>query len=179
MMWIFSQSVTRSILAAVALAMIAGCQSTEPSARHNAGKAAAGSSEQLPADGDHQHFTAEQAVGGDPCAVRLGNLVGAIFSYMAVNKRLPERLDEVAAYGDADVPIILSCPASGLPYVYNPNGLAAPGKTKRIIVYDASAAHSGNRWAIFMAPSLPGQAHSLEVLEVPEGVFRLYAPVGP
>ena len=56
-----------------------------------------------------------------------------------------------------DQPLVLSCPTSGLPYVYTPAGLVASGKSKRIIISDAAASHGGGaaRWCVIMAPSLP------------------------
>ena len=122
-------------------------------------------------------LTPDQAVATDPCAIRLHDIGGALLHYFAVNKRLPDRLEEVQSFGDADQPLQFTCPTSGKTYGYAPQGLILEGRKKRIIVFDQMAAHDGQRWCVFMAEEpRPGAAQSIEVLAVPEGVFRLYRP---
>ena len=121
--------------------------------------------------------TMDHAVASDPCAARLHAIAGAMLEYYAINKQLPKALDELTALKDLDEPIDLNCPASNLPYVYEPNGLEAPGGSKRIIVHDAAATHNGGRWCLLMAPLVPGAAPTMEVLLIPEPTFRVYLPL--
>ncbi len=122
-------------------------------------------------------LTPDEAVATDPCAMRLHDISGALLQYFALNKRLPDKLDDVKAFADAGEPLQLSCPASGKPYGYAPAGLVLEGRRKRIIVFDPTPAHDGQRWCVFMADDTrPGAAQSLEVLPVPEAVFHLYRP---
>ena len=65
---------------------------------------------------------------------------------------------------------------SGKPYVYDRAGLSAPGKDKRIILYDAEPSHNGTRYCLLMPTIHPGEAQSVEVMAVPESLFKLYKP---
>ena len=50
-----------------------------------------------------------------------------------------------------DGPIALdrfTCPASNKPYVYRPDGPPTPANDGQVIVFDATPAHLGYRWAI-------------------------------
>lgn len=124
-------------------------------------------------------LTPDQAVVTDPCAIRLHDIGGAILQYFALNKRLPDRLEDATTFADTDQPLQFTCPTSGKTYGYAPRGLVLEGRKKRIIVFDQMAAHEGQRWCVFMADDpRPGAAQSIEVLAVPEGVFRLYRPTG-
>jgi hypothetical protein len=89
----------------------------------------------------------------DPCAVRLHEISGLLLLYHARNGRFPDRLDELSPVGGPDAVPALVCPVSGLPYAYNPKGLAAAGKTGRVIVQDAEPVHSGLRWGIMTVES--------------------------
>ena len=59
----------------------------------------------------------------DPCALRLHDLSGLLLMYYAVNKHLPDRIDELATFADDTLPFKAECPESGRPYVYAPQGL--------------------------------------------------------
>jgi hypothetical protein len=124
-------------------------------------------------------MTPDEAVLSDPCAARLHDIEGALMLYYALNKRLPDNLDQLRSMADIDTPLDFTCPVSHLPYVYAPLGLIGPGKVKRIIVYDPTPAHNGNRWCILMAQQERADApQAVEVLSIPEAVFQTYLPVG-
>jgi hypothetical protein len=124
----------------------------------------------------HARLSPDEAVDSDPSAIRLHDIAGALLQYYALNKRLPDRLEDAAALADTDQPLQLTSPASGKPYGYVPQGLVLEGRKKRIIVFDP-APHQGQRWCVFIADQTrPGGAQSVEVLPVPEGVFGLYRP---
>jgi hypothetical protein len=112
----------------------------------------------------------------DPCATRLHELSGLLLTYYAVNKHLPDRLDELAPLIDADATFETTCPASGQPYVYVPSGLqSSSGGERYLILYDAVAAHGGLRWGIFVAPPHGGQPPATWVILMSDDVFRGYA----
>jgi hypothetical protein len=115
----------------------------------------------------------------DPCATRLHDLSGLLLTYYAVNKHLPDRLDELAPLADVDVPFETTCPASGRPYVYAPAGLQpSAGSDRSLVLYDAVPAHGGLRWGIFVAPPRNGQPPATWVILMSEEVFRGYVPRG-
>jgi hypothetical protein len=72
----------------------------------------------------------------------------------------------------------LTCPVSKLPYVYNAFGLANAEGTERVIIYDATPAHSGFRWAIsIIEPKDANAALVTKVIALPETQFHLTIPV--
>ena len=121
------------------------------------------------------HVSPDQLVLTDPSAIRLHDIGGAMLFYFAVNKRLPDKLEELRPYADGDVELNFTSPVSQQPYGYAPRGLIFEGRNKRIVAYDP-VAHNGKRWCIFMAVARPAEAQSIEVLELQDGVFRLYRP---
>ena len=115
----------------------------------------------------------------DPCATRLHELSGLLLTYYAINKHLPDRLDELAPLIDADATFETSCPASGEPYVYAPSGLqSSAGGERYLVLYDAVPAHGGLRWGIFVAPPHGGQPPATWVILMSEDVYRSYVPRG-
>jgi hypothetical protein len=115
----------------------------------------------------------------DPCATRLHELSGLLLTYYAVNKHLPDRLEELAPLIDADATFETTCPASGEPYVYAPSGLqSSAGGERYLVLYDAVPAHGGLRWGIFVAPPHGGQPPATWVILMSEDVFRGYVPQG-
>jgi hypothetical protein len=119
----------------------------------------------------------------DPCATRLHELSGLLLTYYAINKHLPDRLDELAPLLDVDVDsatdLDTTCPASGQPYVYVPSGLqSSSGGERYLVLYDAVPAHGGLRWGIFVAPPHGGQPPATWVILMSEDVFRGYVPQG-
>src|SRR5258707_7434411 len=94
--------------------------------------------------------TVEQALDSDPCSVRLQDIEGALVLSYAMNRQLPQQLQELRGVGGA--PLTLTCPTSGRPYLYSPRGLFSAGRSMKIIVWDDAPVHNGYRWCIFMAP---------------------------
>jgi hypothetical protein len=122
----------------------------------------------------NQPLSADEAIGTDPCEMRLQNVEAALLLYFSINRQLPANLADLVplASGDLD----LTCPASHQPYLYMKDGLIGAGSPKRIIVSDATPAHDGKRWCILMDPPTPGAALVLETREIPESVFHGYQP---
>jgi hypothetical protein len=120
--------------------------------------------------------------GTDPCAARLQDLCKPLFLYYATRgKRLPAQLEELKPFGDIDTPVELTCPTSGQPYAYSPNGLvttAAPtsSESTRLIVYDSTPAHNGSRKGIVIKVAGPGQAPTLYAVTLTETQFQTYLP---
>ncbi len=123
--------------------------------------------------------TVDHAVASDPCAAHLHDISGAMLLYYAVNRELPKSLDDLKSMADFDAPLDLNCPTSKETYTYVPGGLETPGKSKFIILHDASPAHGGGRWCILMEPAKGRAAPSMEVLLIPEPIFRGYLPIAP
>ena len=108
----------------------------------------------------------------DPCASRLHDICGHLLLYYAVNKRLPQDLDGLrAGIGSADVPP-LTCPVSGRDYLYHTAGLRVPGRSGRLVLYDASPAHSGMRWGIVIVGAGGAGPLSTRVILLPEERIR-------
>ena len=119
----------------------------------------------------------EQAAITDPCAVRLQDICGTMLLYYAVHRELPEKLEELQSLADVGAPLQFKCPVSGLPYVYIPDGLQSLGRTKRIVLHDATSVHDGNRWCVLCAPIKGGKAPYLEVIMMPDVLFHTYLPI--
>ena len=173
--WLSPAAMT-GLIALLLVVMLWGCQSQpQPVPR----------AQSLPTDSTPietptgRPLTPDEAVLSDPCAIQLHDISGALLMYYALHRRLPDQLDQITPLADIDTPLNFKCPVSHLEYLYSPTGLIAPGKSKRIIVYDAAPAHHGNRWCIVMAmQSREGAAQSMDVISVPEAVFRTYLPTG-
>jgi hypothetical protein len=164
-----SRSTGKGYVAIVALALLltlGGCR-TETAPRGNPLASASTRSTSVDADA---------AIQSDPCAARMHDIAGALLMYYALNQHLPERLEELSALDDIDSPKLeFTCPLSHMPYVYVPSGLRADGKSKVIILHDAAATHAGgSRWCILMPDTVVSPSRSMEVLQLPEGIFRLY-----
>ena len=122
-------------------------------------------------------LTPEQLSAVDPCAIRLQDITGAMLQFYVVNRHLPEKLEGVRTFSDFGAELQFTCPVSRQPYIYIPNGLQSAGRNKRIMLHDATAAHDGNRWCVLMAPIQSGKAPYLEVVLMPENLFRTYLPI--
>ena len=115
----------------------------------------------------------------DPCALRLHDLTGALLLYYFTYQRLPPSLDEANAAPGADAPVPLTCPASGLPYVYTVDGIQLPERHERVIVYDPMPAHYGGmRWAISLQDARDGAPMIAKVIALPESFFLFRPPTG-
>ena len=112
----------------------------------------------------------------DPSAARLHDISGQILMYYAVNKRLPDRLDELAAFADLGTEPSYVSPTSGKPYAYLPAGLVTPGQPRRLIVYEAALAAGAKRWGILMGEPQGDQPAAMWVVPLPDEVFKAYVP---
>jgi len=65
------------------------------------------------------------------------------------------------------------CPTSGLDYVYTSNGIFMPDRNVRVILYDASPAHSGIGWAVSILEPVPGQPLQTRVMATSGELFLL------
>jgi hypothetical protein len=158
-------------LAVVLLGSVIGCRTeTKPLGRAN-NPLATSSTQPVRIDPN-------VATQSDPCAARMHDVAGAMLMHYALNQKLPERLEELSAMQDVgSPPLEFTCPQSNMPYVYVPAGLRAEGRNKVIVLHDAAAVHAGaSRWCILMPEHVVASpaSKSLEVLQLPESVFRLY-----
>lgn len=106
----------------------------------------------------------------DACATRLQDLCGPLLLFYGQHHRLPNDLKELADEYDVGD---LTCPVSHLPYIYNPEGLRGNDPKVRIIIYDATPAHSGIRWGIGLVEAQPGVAPVAKVVAVPNQVIPM------
>lgn len=161
-----------TVICILTLAMIlTGCQTPKPQ------KSASGNPPMIDepsAPVDTRKLTPAQLAVVDPCAIRLQDITGAILQFYVVNRHLPEKLEELRTVIDPGAELPVTCPVSHQPYVYTPNGLQSAGRNKRIVLNDAAASHDGNRWCVLMAPIQSGRAPYLEVVLMPEDLFRTY-----
>jgi hypothetical protein len=114
----------------------------------------------------------EQAVGSDPCSIRLGEIQDALVRYYAAKRELPQQLQYL--WSENGTGLQLTCPKSGHLYSYSREGLINPGRTMRIIVWDDAPVHDGYRWCVLMAIS-PAGGLALDIKPLPEAVFKTYA----
>ena len=106
--------------------------------------------------------------------MRLHDLSGTLLLFYFNNLRLPADLEELARVADE-----LTCPASGLPYAYNPTGirLAEQGRPDRyVVLYDASPAHANLRQAIIVREPDDAGTITSDVQALPERFFTLRRP---
>lgn len=103
----------------------------------------------------------------DPCAERLHDVCGQLLLYHSIHKRLPQTLNGLKAMNVGPMPQLI-CPVSGKPYVYNPIGLRIPGRSGRLVLYDAVACHAGMRWGILVEDSADGKPLTARVVLLPE-----------
>jgi len=143
-------------MALACLLLIAGCQGPEapgaaPAARANPPKTA-------PPDEN------------DACADQLHDLIGELLMYYTAHGALPDSLEELHRAGPG-APLALACPTSRTPYIYDPEGIPIPGLPGRLIVYDATPCHKGQRWGILAERPRPGKPLFFRVIHPPNSLF--------
>ena len=108
----------------------------------------------------------------DPCAERLHALSGPLLYYYALNRRLPERIEELESLAGPDPAVGLDCPVSHQRYVYVPEGFAMRKQPGFVVLHDAAPSHGGFRWAVVVEePKGPKQPLITRVVAVPEAMF--------
>lgn len=122
-------------------------------------------------------LTAQQLT--DACAMRLHDVSGYLLLYYTENQRLPKSLDELIPLADGDDEFSLVCPASGLPYVYAPEGLAAPGQSRGLLLYEATSAHGGIRWGMVADAAPPGAPLMTYVIPMSDALLLQYTGNAP
>jgi hypothetical protein len=114
----------------------------------------------------------------DPCATRLHDLCGPLLMYYRMHQALPQRLAELKEMPAFGAEVELTCPVSKQPYVYNAFGLPSQDKSERVIIYDATPAHSGFRWAVsIIEPQAANAPLITKVIALPESQFQFNIPV--
>ncbi|MDB5332403.1 MAG: hypothetical protein JWP03_3554 [Phycisphaerales bacterium] len=154
-----------SISSVLLSAFLAGCAPTHPPANKPV---------PLPATASVQTDAANPLESTDPCAAHMHDISGAMLMCYAVNHRLPERLQDLSTYADADQTLDFTCPVSRQPYVYLPDGIPSPGSDRRLVLYDALPVHNHLRWAILMRPATASQSAAAWVVQIPESVLQGY-----
>jgi hypothetical protein len=107
----------------------------------------------------------------DPCASRLHELCGPLLLYYNLQRRLPERIEELGQVPGFEGLRDFTCPTSGRPYIYNSAGVAGLEPGSRVVIYDPLPSHSGIRWGV--AVQIPGEDQPLiaKVIGLPESKF--------
>jgi hypothetical protein len=106
-------------------------------------------------------------------------LCGPLLYHYALNRRLPETLDQLAAMAGPDPAVGIDCPVSGRRYVYVPNGFPLGDQPGLVVLHDAEPTHSGFRWAVVVEEPKgrgPQQPLITRVVAVPEPLFLRHAP---
>lgn len=106
----------------------------------------------------------------DPCAGNLHDLCGALLFHIDVHGRFPPSLQALES-GPGGSELRYTCPVSGRPYVYNPGGIHLVERRAYVIVYDATPAHRGSRWAIVLDEPEEDKAPVMHVVALPESLF--------
>jgi len=116
----------------------------------------------------------DQIVDTDPAAARLQDIGGFVLLYYRQHQQMPRALDDLRTIpggGDLD----FTSPSSGQPFAYYQTGIWAPDKgDKCIIACDPVPSASGKRWCLFMMAPKNGAALAVDVVAVPESMFRNY-----
>jgi hypothetical protein len=111
----------------------------------------------------------------DPCATQLHDIAGLFLAYYGLHHELPPTLGALS-----EIETVYSsqfiCPVSRKPYIYNPQGI--PTENGLAIVYDATPAHSGVRWAIAISEARGG-ALVAKVIALPESALATHATSEP
>jgi hypothetical protein len=111
----------------------------------------------------------------DPCAIRLHDLCAPLLLYYSANASLPPRLEDLREVAGFQDQVVLTCPVSNRPYVYNPVGVVNPNQAERVIVYDAEP-HQGIRWAISIIEPQGNGPLITKVIGLQESQFHFSLP---
>lgn len=121
----------------------------------------------------------DRALKSDPCSARMHEISGAMLTYVAMNGRMPEKLEELRTVADVgDAPLEFTCPVTGEAYVYVPGGLRAE-EGRIVVLHDRSPDAAGMRWVIQMQAGRGRQTPATWVTRVTERAFREYKPAEP
>jgi hypothetical protein len=108
------------------------------------------------------------------CAGRLQDLCEPLLVFNLKHHRLPNDLEEFKA-ADGHVPPLV-CPASGRPYVWQPDGPLLAGQTRWVVLADSQPSHDGKRWAILAEEGAAGQMTLRVSLLLPPGAKAAEQP---
>jgi hypothetical protein len=111
----------------------------------------------------------------EECAANLHHFEELFMRYYARNQRLPAKLSDLLAL-NGGVPLVVSCPGSGYAYKYFPDGLAAVGDARMVIMVDPAAVHGGKKRAILLTPPKDGRAMVMEVVLVTDEILKAFKP---
>ena len=125
-----------------------------------------------------QTATPDEVLGTDPSAMRLQDIGGDFLLYMRINKQMPATLEDLRTVDDQGNAATFNSPASGQPYLYVPSGLWLAGHSQDIVVYDPSLTRQSKRWCLFLGAPQANGSVSVDVVALPESVFRQYKPKG-
>ena len=155
------------IVLAIAAAILCGCTSSQSQER----TASRGDAERATAARDDQPLSAS-----DPCAVQLHELCGPLLMYYSLNKRLPQRIDDLRTIAGPDPNVQFNCPHSGKAYVYDPIGISWPNQRGRAVIYDPEPSHAGMRWTVMIEEGPPGTPLVTRVVAFPDSRFTTTTP---
>ena len=130
----------------------------------------------------------------DPCVLNLGAMIENLIVLYSSRRTLPPALNQLPGISVTGQKIGLTCPETGKPYVYVPQGIHPPsdlGPTAPwLILYDAEPAHHivrhfevGNqqydlkqqvRYGIVMRPAPQGQPVAMYVVPVDDALLKAY-----
>jgi hypothetical protein len=151
-------------------AVLGGCKGPAKQAKQSGNITAQSRPAPVPVDPSTPILTS------NPCANRLHDICGALLLYYAVNRHLPDQLNDLARMPGFEHVNDFTCPVSKKPYVYNPTGILDLEKNTRIIIYDAAPSHGGTRCAISVVEPRGNEALVTKVVGLPESWFVLHPP---
>ena len=106
------------------------------------------------------------------CDSRLQDISGLILLYMQQTHQLPQSLDDLRGYPGATDVGNFTCPVSGKPYIYKPDGIPTPSGAGRIMVYDPTPAHDGMRLCLVIPDPGKSAAVVMQVIALPDSFFK-------
>jgi hypothetical protein len=115
-----------------------------------------------------------QLRGIDDCGLNMHDLSSYLLEYYAINRHLPQTLEELRPLVDVDKDLRLTCPVSHKPYLYYPDGLVAAGEQRKLLVVDAEPSHNGQRWAIVTLPAEGKTPLGLWVVQLKEAAAQQF-----